>query len=58
MTARVAVRGAARLTPASARNNTWAGGDDKSPYNYAVSLPGTTVTLDGKAVVENGQLKL
>jgi leucyl aminopeptidase (aminopeptidase T) len=39
-------------------NNTWAGGDNKSPYNYAVSMPGTTVTLDGKAVVENGQLKL
>lgn len=39
-------------------NNTWAGGDDNSPYNYSVSLPGTTVTLDGKPVVEAGQLKL
>ena len=39
-------------------NNTWAGGDNKSPYAYDVSLPGTTVTLDGKTVVENGQLKL
>ncbi|HYY93119.1 MAG TPA: aminopeptidase [Pyrinomonadaceae bacterium] len=39
-------------------NNTWAGGDNKSPYAYDLSLPGTTVTLDGKTVVENGQLKL
>ena len=39
-------------------NNTWAGGDNKSTYAYFVSLPGTTVTLDGKAVVEAGQLKL
>jgi aminopeptidase len=39
-------------------NNVWAGGDNKSPYGYFVSLPGTTVTLDGKAVVESGQLKL
>jgi leucyl aminopeptidase (aminopeptidase T) len=39
-------------------NNTWAGGDNKSPYAYGVSMPGTTATLDGKTVVENGQLKL
>ena len=39
-------------------NNTWAGGDNKTPYSYFVSLPGTTVTLDGKPVVEAGQLKL
>ena len=39
-------------------NNVWAGGDNKTPYGYFVSLPGTTVTLDGKAVVEAGQLKL
>ncbi|MDT7780931.1 MAG: hypothetical protein QOC99_3443 [Acidobacteriota bacterium] len=39
-------------------NNTWAGGDNKTPYGYFVSLPGTTVTLDGKSVVEAGQLKL
>lgn len=35
-----------------------AGGDNKTPYGYFVSLPGTTVMLDGKAVVEAGQLKL
>jgi leucyl aminopeptidase (aminopeptidase T) len=39
-------------------NNVWAGGDNKSPYGYFVSLPGTTVMLDGKSVVEAGQLKL
>lgn len=39
-------------------NNVWAGGDNKTPYGHFVSLPGTTVTLDGKPVVEAGQLKL
>jgi leucyl aminopeptidase (aminopeptidase T) len=39
-------------------NNVWAGGDNKTPYGYFVSLPGTTVTLDDKPVVEAGQLKL
>jgi leucyl aminopeptidase (aminopeptidase T) len=39
-------------------NNAWAGGENKAPYGYFVSLPGTTVTLDGKTVVEAGQLKL
>ena len=39
-------------------NNVWAGGDNKTSYGYFVSLSGTTVTLDGKPVVEAGQLKL
>lgn len=39
-------------------NNVWAGGDNKTSYSYGVSLAGTTVTLDGKPVVEAGQLKL
>lgn len=39
-------------------NNVWAGGDNKTAYNYGLSLAGTTVTLDGKPVVEAGQLKL
>ena len=39
-------------------NNVWAGGDNKIAYGYFSSLPGTTVTLDGKPVVEAGQLKL
>jgi leucyl aminopeptidase (aminopeptidase T) len=39
-------------------NNQWAGGDDKAPYGYTVFLPGSTVTLDGKTVIESGQLKI
>ena len=39
-------------------NNMWAGGDNKSTYAYFVSIPGTTVTLDGKPIVEKGQLKI
>jgi aminopeptidase len=38
--------------------NTWAGGDNTVPYGQVVSLPGSTVTLDGKAIIENGSLKL
>ena len=39
-------------------NNIWAGGDNKTPYAYFVSLPGTTVTLDGKPIVDKGELKM
>ncbi|PYS98091.1 MAG: hypothetical protein DMF65_10610, partial [Acidobacteria bacterium] len=39
-------------------NNTWAGGDDKTAYGYVIFLPGSTVTLDDKTVIENGQLKI
>jgi len=39
-------------------NNAWAGGDNKVPYGMTNYLPGSTVTLDGKTVVENGVLKL
>lgn len=39
-------------------NNVWAGGENKAPYAYYVSIPGTTVRLDGKTVVENGALKM
>ena len=38
--------------------NTWAGGNNSVPYGQIVSLPGATVTLDGKAIVEGGALKL
>jgi aminopeptidase len=38
--------------------NTWAGGDNSVPYGLTVYLPGSTVMLDGKAIVENGVLKL
>jgi aminopeptidase len=39
-------------------NNTWAGGDNKVAYGMTNYLPGSTVTVDGKTVVENGVLKL
>lgn len=38
--------------------NDWAGGDNSVPYGIIVFLPGATVTLDGKPVVEKGTLKL
>ena len=39
-------------------NNVWAGGTNNTPYAYYVSMPGTTVTLDDKVIIENGQLKM
>lgn len=39
-------------------NNTWAGGDNKGSYGMTNYLPGSTVLLDGKTIVENGALKL
>jgi leucyl aminopeptidase (aminopeptidase T) len=39
-------------------NNTWAGGENKVSYGLDMFLPGSTVTLDGKTIVENGVLKL
>jgi aminopeptidase len=39
-------------------NNTWAGGDNKIAYGMTNYLPGSTVTLDGKTIVEKGVLKL
>lgn len=38
--------------------NAWAGGENSMPYGIVVFLPGATVTLDGKPVVEKGVLKL
>jgi aminopeptidase len=39
-------------------SNVWAGGTNKSPFSYYVSLPGTTVTLDDKVIIENGRLTI
>ncbi len=39
-------------------NNINFGGENNSPYGFAFFLTGTTVTLDGKTIVENGNLKL
>jgi leucyl aminopeptidase (aminopeptidase T) len=37
--------------------NDWAGGDNKMSYGYTDHIPGSTVTLDGRLIVENGVLK-
>lgn len=41
-----------------AGGNTWAGGDNSVPYGLTIFLPGSTVTLDGKTIIEGGQLKI
>lgn len=38
-------------------NNMWAGGENKTPYSLASFLPGSTLKVDGKVLVENGVLK-
>lgn len=38
--------------------NTWAGGDNAGSFGRAVFLPGSTVTLDGRPLVTNGQLEI
>ena len=37
-------------------NNIWAGGENKNPYGYNFFMPGSTVKVDGKILVENGVL--
>jgi leucyl aminopeptidase (aminopeptidase T) len=37
--------------------NAWAGGTNPEPFALMHQLPGATVTVDGKILVENGQLK-
>ena len=39
-------------------SNVWAGGTNAITYGMTMFLPGSTVTLDGKPIVENGTLKL
>ena len=38
-------------------NNTWAGGDNKSPFGVGGHLGGCTVALDGKTIIEKGEWK-
>jgi aminopeptidase len=38
-------------------NNVWAGGDNNNPFGFPFFLPGSTVKVDGKVLVENGMLK-
>jgi len=39
-------------------NNLWAGGDNPVTFSVVTHLPGSTVTLDGKPIIEGGSLKL
>ena len=38
--------------------NLWAGGDNSVAYGLVLFLPGSTVTLDAKPIIEGGTLKL
>jgi aminopeptidase len=38
--------------------NTWAGGDNKVQFGTAYFLPGSTVKVDGKVIVEKGALEI
>jgi aminopeptidase len=38
--------------------NLWAGGDNSVGYGLVLSLPGSTVMLDAKPIIESGTLKL
>lgn len=38
-------------------NNTWAGGTNATSFELSGFLPGSTLTVDGKELVENGALK-
>ena len=35
-------------------NNIWAGGESNTPYAYNFFMPGSTVKVDGKTLIENG----
>jgi leucyl aminopeptidase (aminopeptidase T) len=39
-------------------NDVWAGGDNNSPFGVGGFLPGCTLKVDGKVIVEKGALKL
>ncbi len=38
-------------------NNLWAGGNNAASFGLASLLPGTTVTVDGRVIVDDGALK-
>jgi len=38
-------------------NNTWAGGKNESDFSWSGFLPGSTVTIDGKTLIDKGVLK-
>jgi hypothetical protein len=38
-------------------NNTWAGGGNKSPYALHGFVPGSTLTVDDKPLIDKGELR-
>jgi aminopeptidase len=40
----------------SVGDNTWAGGDNRASFGFAAYSPGSTVTVDGKPLVQDGKL--
>lgn len=38
-------------------NNVWAGGENKTAYSLSSYLPGSTLKVDGRVLIENGMLK-
>ena len=38
-------------------NDTWAGGDDNTPFGLGCFLPGSTLAVDGKVIVDKGEIK-
>ena len=48
---------AAGMISVSIGNDTWAGGDDNTPFGVGCFLPGGTLAVDGKVIVEKGELK-
>lgn len=39
-------------------NNAWAGGANNEPFGFESFIPGSTVMVDGKTIIENGEIKL
>jgi hypothetical protein len=37
-------------------NNTWAGGNNQVSFDIPAYSPGSTLTVDGKPLVQNGKL--
>lgn len=47
----------AGMVTLSLGNNTWAGGDNNVPFGLSFFLPGSTVALDGKQLIDRGVAK-
>ncbi len=47
----------AGMASLSIGNDTWAGGDDNTPFGLGCFLPGSTLAVDGKVIVDKGDLK-